>query len=184
MDNLNSIKKACFTGYRPLKFPFRLNKNNEQYNYLLESLTEALIKLIEKGCSVFYCGMAEGFDIICAEIVLSLKKKYKNLRLVCVIPFLEHNKAVKNDWKKRYDKVIFNCDEIVYSSDEYQISAFQLRNIYMVDHSDIVITWYDGQKGGTKNTLTYAQKEGKNIINLNKEYSKEFKNLQNRIDFT
>ena len=173
MDNLNSIKKACFTGYRPLKFPFRLNKNNEQYNYLLESLTETLIKLIEKGCSVFYCG-----------IVLSLKKKYKNLRLVCVIPFLEHNKAVKNDWKKRYDKVIFNCDEIVYSSDEYQISAFQIRNIYMVDHSDIVITWYDGQKGGTKNTLTYAQKEGKNIINLNKEYSKEFKNLQNRIDFT
>ncbi len=184
MNNLNVIKKACFTGYRPSKFPFKLNKNDAQFNNLITALKETLINLIENGCTVFYCGMAEGFDIICAETVLSLKKKYKNIRLVCVIPFLEHSNAIKYPWKKRYDSVISNCDELVYSSVEYQISAFQIRNIYMVDHSDLVISWYDGQKGGTHNTLSYAKKEYKKIINLNKEYTKEFENLQNRIEFS
>ncbi len=179
-----SIKKACFTGYRPQKFPFKLEKNNTEYNNLISSLKQVLINLIENGCTVFYCGMAEGFDIICAETLLNIKKKYKNIRLVCVIPFFEHDKSVKYCWKKRYDKVVSNCDELVYSSEEYQISAFQIRNIYMVDHSDLIITWYDGQKGGTRNTLSYAQREGKNIINLNTEYSDELQNLQKKINFS
>ncbi len=182
MENLNLIKKACFTGYRPGKFPFSLEKNNTEYKKLITSLTQMLINLINSGCSVFYCGMAEGFDLICAEVVLSLKKKYKSLRLVCVLPFLRHNEAVKFSWKKRYNAIFSTCDEVVYSSDEYNISAFQIRNMYMVDHSDCVITWYDGKKGGTRNTLTYAQKEGKQIINLNNDYATEFINYQNKIE--
>lgn len=180
MDNL--IKKVCFSGYRPTKFPFPLTKNNNQYNELISSLTETLKTLINGGCSVFYCGMAEGFDLICAETVLSLKKKHKNLRLVCVLPFLRHNEAIKYSWQKRYNNVISNCDEVVYSSEEYHISTFQIRNKYMVDHSDCVITWYDGKKGGTRNTLNYAQKEGKEIINLNTDYTLEFLNYQNKIE--
>ncbi len=182
MENFNIINEACFTGYRPDKFPFSLEKNNTEYKKLISSLTETLINLINNGCSVFYCGMAEGFDLICAEIVLSLKKKYNNLRLVCVLPFLEHGNAIKYSWKKRYNAVLTKCDEVVYSSEEYHISVFQIRNIYMVDHSDCVITWYDGKKGGTFNTLNYAQKKGKQIINLNADYTKEFFNYQNKIE--
>jgi uncharacterized phage-like protein YoqJ len=184
MDNLNYIKKACFTGYRPSKFPFILDENNSEYNNLISLLNQVLIHLIENGCTVFYCGMAEGFDIICAESLLLLKKKYKNVRLVCVIPFLEHADSIKLSWSRRYNSIISHCDEVVYSAEEYHVSTFHIRNVYMVDHSDCVITWYNGKKGGTRNTLNYAQKNSKLIINLNKEYNIEFQNFQNRIEFT
>ena len=183
MDNLNFIKKACFTGYRPNKFPFTLDKNNAEYKNLISSLKNVLKNLIENGCTVFYCGMAEGFDIICAEAILNLKKKYKNIRLVCVVPFLEHGKLINRLWQKRYNAAITHSDEVVYSAEKYHISVFHIRNTYMVDHSDCVITWYDGKKGGTRNTLCYAQKLNKEIININKEYIVEFQNRQNRINF-
>lgn len=182
MENLNLIKSACFTGYRPEKFPFSLEKNNNEYKQLISSLTETLTNLINSGCTIFYCGMAEGFDLICAERILSLKKKYNRLRLVCVLPFLQHGDAIKYSWKKHYNTVLRKCDEVVYSSEQYHVSVFQIRNIYMVDRSDCVITWYDGKKGGTRNTLNYAQKAAKQIINLNADYTKEFLNYQNKIE--
>ena len=36
----------------------------------------------------------------------------------------------------------------------------------MVDNSDYVITWFDGQSGGTKNTIRYAKKIGRQIFNI------------------
>ena len=36
-------------------------------------------KAITRGYNHFISGMAIGFDIMCAEIVLEFKKKYKNI---------------------------------------------------------------------------------------------------------
>ena len=54
----------------------------------------------------------------------------------------------------------------------------------MVDNSDFVITWFDGQSGGTASTLSYAQKCGKRIINLaeNGVHSYECEDLFEIID--
>ena len=40
------------------------------------------------------------------------------------------------------------------------------RNIYMVDKSSLVVAVFNGEKGGTKNTVDYAVKNGKKILNL------------------
>ena len=82
MDNFNCVKKACFTGYRPDKFPFNLNNDNVDFTVLKSRIKTTLLALIEDDCKVFYSGMAMGFDIICAEIVLELKDKLKNQDLV------------------------------------------------------------------------------------------------------
>lgn len=181
MDILNSFRKACFTGYRPDKFDFELNKRNKRYKLLLSRLEETVTSLIKNGCSVFYCGMAVGFDIIAAECVLKFKRKYKNLRLVCAIPYLGHEVSIKGEWLSRYNAVLNKADEIVYISSEYQPSCFQMRNRYMVDASECVITWFDGKSGGTQNTIKYAQKQGVYIINLNTDYELPLNNLQQNI---
>ena len=46
-----------------------------------EKLREVIIALYEVGYSTFLCGMAEGFDIAAAEIVLSLKSELNGLKL-------------------------------------------------------------------------------------------------------
>lgn len=84
---------------------------------------------------------------------------------------------------KRYQKMMELADKIVYV-DEYEKyqpkgmkkedigkhsnSKLQLRNVYMVDHSELLISCYNGSpKSGTKNCIDYAKKNGKKIINLN-----------------
>ena len=41
----------------------------------------------------------------------------------------------------------------------------------MVDNSDYVVTWFDGKRGGTENTLKYAAKKRRHIINLNDSFN-------------
>lgn len=42
----------------------------------------------------------------------------------------------------------------------YNAEAYQRRNEWMVDHSAHVIAVFNGEKGGTKNTVDYAEKHG------------------------
>lgn len=166
-------KSCCFTGYRPKKFPFSLTVKNPQYVAFENTLYEKMLELIEEeNCNVFYTGMAMGFDIVAAEAVILLKKAYKkrNIKLICVKPFLDHESGFFSPWKERYQNVIDNADEVVVLSGEYYSGCYQNRNRYMVDNSDFVMTWYDGQKGGTGNTIKYAQKKCRAVINLNNKF--------------
>ncbi len=163
-DNYTS---CCFTGYRPKKFPFSLENQNTEYISFENKLFEQILSLAEGGCRTFYCGMAMGFDLIAAENVIAVKNAFAEpLRVVCVLPFKGQNSAFSNFWKRKFDFVLENSDEQIYLAENYFKGCYQQRNIYMVDNSDYVITWYDGQKGGTENTLRYAAKKGRYVFNL------------------
>ena len=164
------LKKCCFTGYRPQKFPFSLNKENIEYRTFEDDLIIQILELVNQGCSVFYSGMAMGFDIIAAEAVLFIKKTHKTpIKLICVIPFQEQSKSFDDYWKEKYSNILEVCDEKIVLSEEYHKNCYRERNEYMVKNSDYVITWFDGRPGGTKNTLDYAARQGRYIFNINKK---------------
>lgn len=162
--------KCCFTGYRPSKMPFSMDRESEEYKRFENALIEEILKLINEGCLTFYSGMAMGFDIIAAETVLFLKNTYKdkNIELVCVLPFERQSDSFSNIWRQRYYDVLENCDRKIILSDEYFAGCYQKRNEFMVDNCDYVLTWYDGKAGGTRNTIDYAAKKQRHIININK----------------
>ncbi len=162
------FKNCCFTGYRPAKFGFDFGGNITQYKELENKLIDAVFSLPAEKCFKFYCGMAMGFDILAGETVAMLKRLNKSARisLVAVIPFKGQADNWPDDWKKRYNALLKCADSIVYISEKYHKNCFFARNRYMVDNSDIVITWYDGKPGGTASTLRYASGMGKKIINL------------------
>ncbi len=165
----NTGYKCCFTGYRPAKFPFRLSENDRAYIDFENALFEGITNLIEEGCTIFYTGMAMGFDIIAAETVVLLKKARKDLdiKLICVVPFPNQEDGFGSYWKEKYNRIIDNSDEKIIISDSYHKGCYQIRNKYMVDNSDFVLTWYDGKSGGTKNTLDYASSKNRKIFNIN-----------------
>ena len=43
------------------------------------------------------------------------------------------------------------------------MSAYQKRNEWMVDHSSLVLAFYNGEPGGTANTIQYARKHGVDV---------------------
>lgn len=172
----NGIMRCCFTGYRPSKFPFSMDREDKEYKAFENALISEIISLIKENCLVFYTGMAMGFDIIAAETVLLLKKAYPDLpiKLICVIPFEGQEDSFTSYWKERYFDVLKAADETVVLSDKYFSGCYQKRNVYMVNNSDCVLTWYDGRSGGTRNTLDYAVAKGRFIVNVNEESSCNF----------
>lgn len=61
-------------------------------------------------------------------------------------------------------KIIKKADYVKYVSPEYSPACFQIRNEYMVNHSNLLIAVYNGEAGGTRNTLKYAKNRDVEIV--------------------
>ncbi len=163
---VNIDNACCFTGYRPEKFPFPFETECAEYREFQRRLSTAISDLINGGCHVFYCGMAQGFDIVAGEYVALIKKLNKNLRLIGVVPFDGQEKGWRNEWRDRYKALLGECNEVIVLNNAYSKWAFGQRNRYMVDRSRYVLTYFDGKKGGTDNTVKYAVKHSREVINI------------------
>lgn len=161
-------KSCCFTGYRPSKMPFPADESDPEYKRFENKLIDAVFSLPEEDCKTFYSGVAMGFDIIAAECVLLLKsaRPSDGIRLICAVPFEGQAKKYPPEWLERYKRVLAAADEVITVCEHYSRDCYRRRNEYMVDHSDIVVTWFDGRSGGTRNTLQYAKRRGLRIVNL------------------
>ena len=161
-------RSCCFTGYRPEKFPFELKLGTAEFNLLENKIYDAVFAEYNDGVRTFYCGMAMGFDLLCGKAVVDLKRLLPDskIKLVAAIPFKKQNEKFTATWKKLYEIVLSECDEAVALSDNYSRECFAVRNRYMVDRSGRVIAYFDGQAGGTANTLKYAASKGRRIKNL------------------
>ena len=159
------MNKVSFTGYRPQKLPFNLNPNDADYLEFYNNLYNAILEVATDN-SNFYCGGAIGFDIIAGEIVLKIKEKNPTINLIMVVPFFEQSNDYTPSWRERYKKLISAAKEVVYVEQQYVNGCYFKRNRYLVDNSDILITYYNGQSGGTKYTVNYAEKKKRKIINI------------------
>ena len=154
MEQIILKEKSCaFTGHRDLKSDFSLKK-----------LEKAILSLIEKGVDTFYCGMAVGFDIESAKIVLSFKKKYEHIKLIACIPFLGQEKYYSLSEKKEYFKILEKADEQVVLNETFKKYAYAQRNRYMADRSFYLIAYLRDEKSGTHQTVEYFKKKGEGEI--------------------
>ena len=150
--------RACFTGHRPEKLTI---SESDAKAWLYEAIQSA----IADGHTTFISGMARGVDIWAAEVVLSIRDNvqadaYRNIKLICASPYEGFERSWSENWQMRYRHIMDSCDLKKFICSHYSKSCFQIRNKWMVDHSHIVIAVYNGEKGGTKNTIDYAEKQG------------------------
>lgn len=61
-------------------------------------------------------------------------------------------------------KIIKKADYVKYVSPEYSPACFQIRNEYMVNHSNLLIAVYNGEASGTRNTLKYSKNRDVEIV--------------------
>lgn len=154
MSELVLIKeKTCaVTGHRDL--PFSFDKNN---------LKDKFLKLTEKGIDTFLIGMAVGFDTLCFKVLREIRRE-KNIRIVACIPCINQSERFSYKDKKIYDELLEDADKKILISKEYTPYCMQKRNMFMVDNSLFLVCYIRKEKGGTANTLNYAEKKGNIII--------------------
>lgn len=144
-ENLN----ACvFTGHRELEDDFSLKK-----------LKKTIKSFIEQGVTVFYNGMAMGFDMIAAERVISLRKKFPNVKLIACVPCYGQERYFSEKEKSRYVKILKKADEVVILSDHYYNGCMQARDRYMVERADKMIAYCHKKSGGAAYTVAYFKKK-------------------------
>jgi len=158
---------CCFTGHRPQNLPWGFNEKDERCLRVMGEVEREVQKAIERGYTTFITGMALGFDIMCAEVVLKLKKHYPNIKLIGALPCRTQDKLWSEKDKLRYRDVLKKLDKIRCIYENYIGSECMMeRNRYMINNSSLVIALFNGSKGGTKRTLEYAKKQGVECIIL------------------
>ena len=147
---------VCFFGHREIYNLFELEEKLEEHiRILLES----------KEYVEFLVGRNGEFDQLVSSTVRRVKRNYRddNSALVLVLPYLsaEYEKN-EEAFQEYYDEV-----EICQSSSAAHFkAAMQVRNREMVDRSDLVVCYIEHNSGGAFQTVQYAKKKNKEIVNL------------------
>jgi len=148
------MKKCAFSGHR-----FGLENLN------INLLDRVILNLIKNGVTDFLCGMAVGFDMIAAEIVLKYKKDY-SIKLVACKPCEEQSRAFSEENKLRYNKILESTDEIITLSKNYYAGCMQARDRFLVDNCDVLVCFLRKDSGGTYYTVNYAKTCGVKVIEI------------------
>jgi len=113
----------------------------------------------------FLIGRDGDFDQIVSSTVKRMKRAIRddNSSLTWALPYptaeLENN---HEDYENYYDNIEI-CEE---SCNAHFKGAIQMRNKSMVDRADLVVCFIDHSSGGAYQTVKYAEKQNKKIINI------------------
>ena len=150
---------AAFTGHRWY--------DSSRKHSVRKKIEECVREAYRNGITNFISGMAIGFDLLAAEVVLSLRHECPAITLTAVLPFREQASRFNELNKCRYYKCLSQADNIVILSNDYTAKCYLERDRFMVEHSSLLIACYDGRnRGGTFWTVNFAARTGKNVINI------------------
>ena len=143
---------------------------------------------LENGYNTYLCGMALGFDTIAALVTTQLKRKYKDIRLIAVIPFVGQESKFSDHDKSVYKHLLAGADSVVViSSDEYSNksskeqhndpssnlsnapthAAYHKRNDFLIANASKIIAYHNGKpRSGAGSTIRKANTQGIEVENL------------------
>lgn len=158
MNGILDIYTVAFFGHRYIDNPFLVD------DFLDENLRELLSK---HEYVDFLIGRNGDFDQLCSSAVLRTKKNYRddNSSLILVLPY---NTAHYRDNQAGYEDYYDEIEVCFESAKLHPKSAIQKRNRYMVDRADLIICYIENNSGGAYQTIRYAEKRNKKIINIAK----------------
>ena len=150
------IFTVAFFGHRYIDNPLKVE----------ELLEERIRKLINENEYVdFLVGRNGEFDQCVSSTALRVRKNVRNdnSALVLVLPY--PTAEYLNNENYFYD--YYTDVEISHAASvAHPKSAIQIRNREMVDRADLIICYVEHEKGGAWQTVQYAIKQGKTVINL------------------
>lgn len=163
-----------FTGHRPLRLGgYGKEAQQKLYNFAHHILRQNL-KLCDP--SVGYVGdeaiigMAQGWDMAVASACVTLDIPY-----TAAVPYPGQELVWPDeDTRNLYRSLLGAAQRVVYVSQStggYAAKALQLRNQWIVDHSEkLIALWDEDEVGGTWNCVKYARSCGVEVINVWKDW--------------
>jgi len=159
MKEQNKSCTAAFTGHRFV--------SRTEIPQLQEKLKKTIGSLTDKGVSFFMSGCAVGFDTLAANAVLKAREHTQSIRLILALPCINQDSRWRESDKQAYKYLLNNADEIIYVSEQpYFNGCMEQRNLYLVEHSSILVAYMTHGRSGTSQTIRLAGERGVEVINL------------------
>lgn len=114
--------------------------------------------IVNKGVNEFYVGNHGAFDGMVKKVLKELKEEYPSIKYNVVLAYL----PVKKEEYQDYSDSIYpdSLEKVPY---RYAICR---RNEWMINNSDVVVTYTEKCFGGAYEFKRKAQKRGKKVIEL------------------
>ena len=132
---------------------------------LYQKLREVLDRFLPREESVlFFCGGYGDFDRLCASVCREVKSHYSQGEMVFISPY-----GTESFLKKAKELIDLGLyDSMIYPPIENCPPRYAIlkRNEWIVDHSDLIISYVTHDFGGAYKALEYAKKKKKNILDL------------------
>ena len=138
----------------------------DQFTTIENRLEELIIKLLEEHEYVdFLVGRNGDFDQIVSSTIKRVKRDYRddNCTHILVLPYNSAEFQNNEDSFSEYYDEIEICPE---SHAAHFKAAIQIRNRNMIDRSDLCVFYVEHNSGGAYQSLQYAMKEKRQIINV------------------
>lgn len=160
-------KNCAFISQRQSVHSSRSCRQQQHRTRLRDQLrTEIQTLITQHPATHFVCGMEPGTDLDAAEIVLELKTQYPAITLEAAIPYEEQASLWSERERDRYYAILEQCDQETLLQKQ-QTADCKARGIrYLVDACDILIAVWNGTPDRTGETIRYAAKQGKHIIQI------------------
>ena len=154
MSPQKPIFVVAFTGHR-------------NYDGSVDDRLSALVaQLYDDGGRIFRVGMAEGFDLSAAEVVLELKARCRDVVIEAIVPWPQFASRFGVKDRRRFEAVLRVADVVRYADSGYHPAVFRYRNNMLVAGADVIVAWWSGEPSGTEYTVRQARKAGAYVINL------------------
>jgi uncharacterized phage-like protein YoqJ len=166
---MNENHVCAIIGHKSKDIPL-VKKSLQLQIKLKEIIAQELKKLLEEKVYKYMCGMDDGTDLICCEILLGFKKMYPQIHLECVIPYVEQPKHWLAEDRDKYFQILDNCDYKNVMQDEYSNDSYLKRNIYLATKPDIILAISKlGKLSKAETTLRFAGTSGKALVLIHPE---------------
>jgi len=146
------------TGHRPDKIRIGpLDAYHPAVANRLAALARAAVGRLAP--SLVISGIAQGWDTALAQAALDLRIPFD-----AHVPFIGQESRWPPAAQRRYHALLGSARRVVITSPGgYSAVKMHIRNVRMVDDSDVLLALWDGSRGGTFNCVDYAVGAGRRI---------------------
>ncbi len=134
------------------------------YRQLVSSTEAAIRRAIGRGVRQFYCGGAEGFDLLCGKLVLLEQERHMDVHLILILPYTGFGEGFGEADRAELRRQKKAAEEVVYLSSHYFPGCMALRNRQLVEDADLCIAYLTHAPSGTAQTVGFAREKGIEVI--------------------
>lgn len=156
-------KCCCFTGHRTENLPANGDPDDIRMKNL-EKRTAAVIRMLTyRGYDTFITGMARGYDLIAAQIVME-DPEFSNLKLICALPYPQQYREMTAKFEQElYYRALNKAEYVIVVNERSGGDCYKNRNQFMVDNSSALIGYLSENHkihSGSGQTFRMAQRAG------------------------